>query len=226
MTIAITLINHDKVIPNEWNPNKQTDRAFEAEIESLNDHGFVMPVTVRVHPEKSGHYQIIDGYHRWLAIDEMLKGKHNPSDKLTEILEVKKIPCVILDVSEQDAKKLTIILNETRGRAELGELGILLESLTEDFGDDLIRGLPYNEGQLNDLLSLGQFDWDSLVTAEEETTNDESDLPYRVVAELTPSVEVKWKEAQLKYADELPSDSKQAAGKLISLILDNQNTDS
>ena len=174
MQLELVSIKHSEIIPNDWNPNKQNERAFQAEIESITDNGFVQPMTVRKHPTQKSKYQIIDGYHRWLALQKIFDDSKLHTAPLKAIVATKEIPCVVIDVTEAQAKKLTIILNETRGRAEIGELGMLLESIQIEFGDDLIRGLPYSQGQLDDLLSLAEFDWENLEDlAEDEDTKTE-----------------------------------------------------
>lgn len=219
MKLDLVNIKHENIVPNTWNPNKQNERAFAAEIESIVDNGFVQPVTVRKHPSQPDKYQIIDGYHRWLALKEIFDNKALQSAPLQNIVVTRAVPCVVIDVNDAQAKKLTIILNETRGRAELGELGILLESIQSDFGDDLIRGLPYSEGQLNDLLSLAEFDWDNLEDLVQEDTNEDKDMPYRLTAELSKDTEVLWLQALGEHADKLPKNEKEAAGKMIDMLL-------
>lgn len=221
MELQLTNIKHADIIPNDWNPNKQNERAFAAEIESITDNGFVQPVTVRKHPSQKGKYQIIDGYHRWLALQKIFADKSLQTAPLKNIVVTQQVPCVVIDVTDAQAKKLTIILNETRGRAELGELGILLESIQVDFGDDLIRGLPYSQGQLDDLLSLAEFDWDNLEDLVEEETNEESSMPYRLVADLTPDTEILWTQVLMDNASALSKNEKEAAGKMIDILLKN-----
>jgi hypothetical protein len=81
--------------------------------------------------------------------------------------------------------------------------------------------LPYNEGQLTDLLSLAEFDWDNLEDLVEEETNEDASMPYRLVAELTPEVEILWTQALIDNAHALPKNEKEAAGKMIDILLKN-----
>jgi hypothetical protein len=220
MQLQLSNIKHSDIIPNDWNPNKQNERAFAAEIESITDNGFVQPMTVRKHPTQKSKYQIIDGYHRWLALQKIFDDSKLQTAPLKAIVTTKQIPCVVIDVTEAQAKKLTIILNETRGRAELGELGMLLESIQIDFGDDLIRGLPYSQGQLDDLLSLAEFDWENLEDlGEDEDKAEDASMAYRLVADLTPDTEILWTQALIDNASALPKNEKEASGKMIDILL-------
>lgn len=222
MQLELVSIKHADIIPNDWNPNKQNERAFQAEIESITDNGFVQPMTVRKHPTQKSKYQIIDGYHRWLALGKIFDDSKLQTPPLKAIVTTKQIPCVVIDVTDAQAKKLTIILNETRGRAELGELGMLLESIQVDFGDDLIRGLPYSQGQLDDLLSLAEFDWENLEDlVDDEDKGEDASMPYRLVADLTPDTEILWTQALIDNASALPKNEKEASGKMIDILLKN-----
>jgi hypothetical protein len=59
-------------------------------------------------------------------------------------------------LEDVDAKKLTIIFNETRGQADPVELGALLAELSEKT-DDLQLGLPYESDELERLMGeLGE----------------------------------------------------------------------
>lgn len=129
------------LVPNDWNPNVMKARVLQAERESIEAYGFIDPITVRPHPTDEGRFQIIDGEHRWKVASE---------------LGIESVPVVVLDLDDNAARKLTIILNETRGRADVVDLGKLLGDLADDMGDtaELLRGLPYSEGELDELIEL------------------------------------------------------------------------
>jgi ParB/RepB/Spo0J family partition protein len=134
----------DKLHPNPWNPNRMDDRTLQAERESIATFGFVDPITVRPLKGQRGHFQIIDGEHRWKCASE--EGR-------------KKVPCVVLDLGDTAAKKLTIVLNETRGQADTALLSTLLVELKEELGEDLGTGLRWSEKELDSILSVADDDW-------------------------------------------------------------------
>jgi hypothetical protein len=123
-------------------------RVFQAEKESIEQYGFIDPITVRPHPTIEGEWEIIDGEHRWRAADE---------------LEHEDVPVIILDdLTDAQAKKLTIILNETRGEADVALLGKLVADLRQDIElADLKLGLPYSDNELQHLTEVGSLDWDN-----------------------------------------------------------------
>jgi len=220
MNLDVELLPIDKVHPNSWNPNKQSDRQFQAEIESILSNGFLAPILVR---KSNKGWEILDGEHRRKAMQIIIDQKMVGSKNVPALVADKKIPAIVIDADDAQAKKLTVIMNETRGRAELGELAVLLESISDELGDELITGLPYSEKQLQDLLSLSEFDWDSFEGIElpegEDSSDDTEVLSTKIVAFLSPNIELLWKEALIQNAAFLPKDEKQAAGKLIEILL-------
>lgn len=134
----------DKIYPNSWNPNMTSKRVDEAIRESIGTYGMVDPITCRRHPELDGALQIIDGEHRLEACKEM---------------GFKTVPVVVLDINDANAKKLTIIANETRGRAEKTSLSQLVAEIAEELdADQLMLGLPYLEEQIQEMISDKGFE--------------------------------------------------------------------
>lgn len=134
--------------PNPWNPNVQDEQTAKAERESIETYGFIDPVTVRVQPADAARFEIIDGEHRLIE---------------AKALGHTVAPIVVLDVDDDQARKLTIILNETRGDHDLALLGQLLADLsTRSTVDDLLVGLPYTADDLARFVEIGRVDgWDS-----------------------------------------------------------------
>ena len=223
MELTVTNLPITDVTPNPWNPNKQTERQYAAEMESICDNGFVMPIIVRKSPDKKGSYQIVDGEHRWKALQQIAVEKKQGKGNVPDLLEKKEIPAIILEIDEAKAKRLTVIMNETRGRADLTSLGTLLAELAPEFGEELIIGLPYTPEQLNEILDIAKFDWSELETmpdGEELYTQEEE--AYKVVAVLDIETQQRWQNAMALKKQEFPNDSKVAAGLLIKELLESK----
>lgn len=138
-------VDRSAIHPNPWNPNKMNPRQQDAVAESIEAYGQVLEILVRPHPDIPGEYQIIDGEHRFNISGDT-------------------VFCNVVEgLSEADAKKLTIVMNETRGKADKISLAQLLADLEGDFGDleALNLGLPYEENELKELIALAAVDWDS-----------------------------------------------------------------
>lgn len=218
MTLAITHLPLDAVHPNPWNPNRQTERQFEAETESILTNGFIAPIIVRPHPDEEGTYQIVDGEHRYRALVEIVDQQLDGARNIPTLVADRCIPAVVLDLDDANAKRLTVILNETRGSAVAADLGALLAEIQADFGDDLINGLPYTELELEQLVSMGEFDWDSVVapTADDFDTGTSADT-HRIVAEVDTRTWERWSDALELH--ELRQNDRADAGALIAQLL-------
>lgn len=180
--------------PNPWNPNRMSDRVYEAEKESILAFGFIDPITVRPAPEGDG-YQIIDGEHRFRVLSALIEEGVPPgvSDDLKGLVKAAEVPAIVLDVPDTWAKKLTIILNETRGKADPLALGELLADLAQGSDlDELRLGLPYGAQELEELVKVGEFDWDQFAAGGDE---DEGAAPDDTQAERWRKVEVRMPES-------------------------------
>ena len=60
--LVIKNIPINEIDANPWNPNKQNERQYQAEIESIAENGFLAPILVRANGDR---HEIIDGEHRW-----------------------------------------------------------------------------------------------------------------------------------------------------------------
>lgn len=132
---------------NSYNPNRMNEIVERAERESIESFGFIDPITVMVSPDDPDMFMIIDGEHRW---------------RIGQEVGYTEFPVVVLDVTLDQAKKLTVVLNETRGDADVVLLGQLLNDLkqTADSDEAFVAALPYSTAELEHLLSIGAQDWD------------------------------------------------------------------
>lgn len=131
-----------KIHPNPWNVNQMSDRQKEAIAESLGIYGQVLGLVVRPHPFKKGEYQIIDGEHRFNHLSDTIRAN------------------VIHNLPDAEAKRLSIVLNETRGEPDPIDLSRLLAEIHEDLQEDTGLALPYSESQLLEMLSLAKAEFE------------------------------------------------------------------
>ena len=218
MKLEVTDLPISQVHPNPWNPNRQSERQFAAEVESIRDNGFLLPVIVR--PRAAGGWEIIDGEHRHRALSKIISEGLGGAGNVSDLSDAKALPSIILDLDDARAKRLTIILNETRGRADTASLAALLSELEVEFGEDLITGLPYTDRELEQLIGMGDFDWDSITAPTESDFDGDDPKPqeFRVVAILDEDTALLWKE-RLAQQDDLPPDPATAAGTLLGRLL-------
>jgi ParB-like chromosome segregation protein Spo0J len=213
--LSIQHVALDKVVPNPWNPNRQNERQFEAEVESIADNGFIAPILVR----KLGmRYEIIDGEHRWKALRKIAEDGIAGKGNIPSLVESLTIPAIVLTVDETQAKKLTIIMNETRGRADLGELTKLLQDLATNLGDDLLTGLPYTQSQLEELMNMGGDALDEMNKSMDES-EQEAPEGFKVIAVLNEEDEARWKTYMATLRADLPQERQAQAGALIAHLM-------
>lgn len=150
----------DQLRPNPWNPNKQSEFIFERERASIKEFGFVDPVTVRRIPGVEG-YEIVDGEHRWRAARE-------EGYTTITLVDLGEIP-------DSTAKRLTVVLNETRGEPDTNLMADLIKSLSVE-SVDLLAVLPFTDQELKRYLDIAHFDITTLEMPPEPEKQPESDM--------------------------------------------------
>jgi ParB-like chromosome segregation protein Spo0J len=129
-----------------------TDAMLAKERASIREFGFLDPLTVRTrtepHTRTVAPYEIIDGEHRWVA--GRLEG-------------IEEFPCIVLELDDDEARELTIILNDTRGTMQEDRLSALMADLaTRRDGARMEALLPYDKGRIDQLVQRRVIDWDEL----------------------------------------------------------------
>ena len=123
---------------NGWNPNFMTDKEFSHLVQQIKKGGMRQPILVRMHLEK-GFFEIVDGCHRYRA---------------SKTAGLKEIDCVVVELTESEAKAATIAMNQVKGKMDDMTLAKLLETLKRDFGQGLSDEIGMEEKQLTALLKL------------------------------------------------------------------------
>jgi len=147
------LLKARQLHPNPWNPYaNKPDRLQQAIGESIGEFSQIQDVVCRPHPEIEGEYQILDG-----------EGRHRTFKPDEDIYAI-----VLHGLTDDQAKKVTIVMDETRAVADKIQLSALLAELSENQSvEDLMVGLPYQESELSDLINSSAMDWDDDRNAEE-----------------------------------------------------------
>lgn len=142
--------------PNPWNYNGMSASMFAAAKQSIIDNGFCVEIQVRAvgpdNPDGHGRYEeagleIIDGYHRWLAAQE---------------LGMKKVPIRNLGIlSDLEAERRTVQFNlkgDEPNDLKLSQSVKRLKFLYDD-AEDLGRHTGLSTLEVEALLSLTDGDW-------------------------------------------------------------------
>jgi ParB-like chromosome segregation protein Spo0J len=164
-TIRSAVIEFSLVTPNPWNPNRMDAETYHKELASLRKFGYVNPIIVR--PAEGEAFQVIDGEHR-------LKGMQELGHRMAMMT-------IVDGLTDADAKQLTIVLNETRGKPDPKKLGDLLADLLTDVPKpDLLDLLPLSPTQFDKLTGVEDFDWGALSTLPEEEKSSWVERTYRM----------------------------------------------
>lgn len=115
-TPGVELVPYERLNPAAYNPRKITARQIDALKAGIRKHGLVEPLVVN----KDG--TIIGGHQRYRAAHEIA---------VEDGAEVPPLPCVVLDLSDRDAKRLNIALNNVSGEWDDRLLGELIEDIRE-----------------------------------------------------------------------------------------------
>lgn len=132
-------LDPSEIRPNPWNPNVVPADVLDKVREALERFGWLSPVVVR--SDTDATFQLIDGEHRW----QIAKEQH-----------ISPIPAFLVDgLSESEAKRATVILNDLHGQARPDKLAELVSDiLTDTQLSELLVGFPYSEASLAALVDL------------------------------------------------------------------------
>jgi ParB-like chromosome segregation protein Spo0J len=103
--------------PNGYNPNRMTDGQFAALKLTIEKEGFCGVILVN---SVGKRFVIVDGEHRWRA---------------ARALGLKDVPCLIGNFHENQARALTVKMNQIHGYWSAPELVSLLEELPESLAE-------------------------------------------------------------------------------------------
>lgn len=108
------LVDIDKVVANDYNPNKVAKPEMKLLQKSIEDNGFCFPVAVIYDSEKD-LYVIVDGFHRYTVAKYYLK--------------LKQIPVVVLKHDIKKRMAATIQFNRARGTHQILDMSKLVSDL-------------------------------------------------------------------------------------------------
>lgn len=112
----VKLLPINKVVPNDYNPNKMQFKILKLLKKSILEDGFLFPILV-IYDQNYDKYVVVDGFHRYKAMKEL---------KQTEI------PAVVLDRDISERRVMTVRMNKTRGVHQLeGDKANFQELLNE-----------------------------------------------------------------------------------------------
>jgi hypothetical protein len=155
-------VSIDTLLESAWNPNAEDRQTFDALKASIRRNGLVDPLIVR-----KADNSIIGGHHRLYAVRELMAEGW--------VLPGGTVPVVYLDVSEEEAKRLSLALNKIRGEPDLDKLGELLRELRDVSDADDLAATGYSPQEIEDLVTLLETDRDARVRSIGDADEDDAD---------------------------------------------------
>jgi ParB family chromosome partitioning protein len=154
--MEIKTIELSKITENTWNPNVMKDSKFAALADHVKKGGMVQPILVRpitinetamndFEKEVLGkiplpEYEIIDGAHRFRASKQA---------------GLSEITCVIVPMTDEQAKKATIAMNSIKGYMQDIQLAALIDQLQKNTTLEILAAqLAFEEKELKNYLKL------------------------------------------------------------------------
>jgi len=145
--LKIHYIPINDLIPAEYNPRQMTEKQVKDLTESIKRFGLVDPLIVNKHPERKNI--IIGGHMRW---------------KIAKELGIDIVPCVFIEVDEQQEKELNLRLNRNLGEWDF--------DLLASFDGELLKAAGWQQFEINRIFQLDINDpkkeWSGMPEFEQE----------------------------------------------------------
>lgn len=121
----IRMIPIDLLVEAEWNPQKMSNKEFNALVENLRDVGLVDPL--QVSPLPDGRFTVIGGNHRLQAL---------------RVLEYEQVQCVLCDDWDLDHQKFqSVRLNVIHGKLDPEKFLRLYDEMAKKYGAHVVADL-------------------------------------------------------------------------------------
>lgn len=140
-TNQIQFIAHELIKPNPQQPRVRFDyNELEGLACSIRANGFLQPINVRV--LENGEFELISGERRLRA---------------ARMIGITKIPCIVMNVSDQQSALFSIIENVQRENLDFFEEAVAIERLMTEYGlsqDEIAEKLGKAPSTLSNKLRL------------------------------------------------------------------------
>lgn len=121
----IRMIPIKLLVEAEWNPQKMSDKEFNALVENIREVGPIDPV--QVSPLTDGRFRVIGGNHRLQAL---------------RVLEYEMVQCVLCDDFDEDMQKFqSVRLNVIHGKLDPEKFLHLYEEMAKKYGAHVVADL-------------------------------------------------------------------------------------
>lgn len=129
------LIDVDKLIPSEENPQIMSPEEFNRLVKSIQTEGF--DENLLVVPMDGGFYKIVSGEHRWRA---------------AKVLNIRKVPCVVKTYDDDKRKFELVKRNVLKGKLDAKKFIDLYNQLSGKYPKEIIKEMMALEAKELDKL--------------------------------------------------------------------------
>jgi len=138
-----TMVSFALINEKAYNPRRITPDKLAGLKASIRRYGFIDPMIIR-----KADNGLIGGHQRMRAVREVCAEDNQPIPQ--------KLPCIILDITEREAKKLNIALNKLGGEFDNKKLAELVVSIQQEqiITPDERDLMGFRGVELTDLLSI------------------------------------------------------------------------
>lgn len=128
------------LVPHPDNPNRMSKKKFAKLVYNIERTGRYEPLVVRPYPNKADVFQIINGYHRWKALQQ---------------LGYETVDVIVWKIDDNDTDILIATLNRLGGADVLEKKLALMGRLNQrEPSGDLAKQLPYTARQIHRLAHM------------------------------------------------------------------------
>lgn len=132
--LQVRMVPADKVVANEYNPNRVATPELDLLADSIEADGVTMPIVV-YHDKEHDQYIVVDGFHRYIL--------------LRDRYQCPEIPVVTINKPLDQRMASTIRHNRARGKHQVDLMGELVKALAAQGWreDDIAKhlGMTYEE---------------------------------------------------------------------------------
>jgi len=132
--LQVRMVPADKVVANEYNPNRVATPELDLLADSIEADGVTMPIVV-YHDKEHDQYIVVDGFHRYIL--------------LRDRYQCPEVPVTVIDKPIDQRMASTIRHNRARGKHQVDLMGELVKALAAQGWreDDIAKhlGMTYEE---------------------------------------------------------------------------------
>ena len=199
--LNVQYVTHDQIVPNTYNPNRQSDDEFELLKRSMSEDGFTQPIVCVKHEEQEGMFRIVDGEHRWRCSKE---------------LGYDEIPVVVTPMTYEQARIATLRHNRARGSEDIELTSEVLRDLEKlgalDWAQDslmmddlelqrMLEDIPAPESMASEEFATAWIPSDSDSSADGVQGTEHQTADGTMVKALTPEALNAQREVERKIAE-------------------------